>query len=68
MRVYVCIALVMSLVSIALPSDNSGDVFYEEVPPHHEGPQNIDEARARGKAEAKKDIKAGHFRVRDCAG
>ena len=37
MRVYVCIALVMSLVSVALPSDNSGDVFYEEVPPHHEG-------------------------------
>ena len=68
MRVYVCIALVMSLVSVALPSDNSGDVFYEEVPPHHEGPQNIDEARARGKAEAKKDIKAGHFRVRDCDG
>jgi hypothetical protein len=32
MRVYVCIALVMSLVSVALPSDNSGDVFYEEVP------------------------------------
>ena len=68
MRVYVCIALVMSVVSVALPSDNSGDIFYEEVPPHHEGSKNIDEARARGKAEAEKDIKDGHFRVRDCDG
>ena len=66
MNARIILTLLVAFTATVRATDNSGDVFYEEVPSRHGGPQSIEEARALGKAEAERDIKAGRFRVRDC--
>jgi hypothetical protein len=68
MRVYVCIALVMSLVSVALPSDNSGDVFCEEVPRITKDRKILMRPELAAKPRLKRTSKLVIFRVRDCDG
>jgi hypothetical protein len=66
MKVSVLLLLVASLGTLALGSDNSIEVTLEE--PHIVyvyGAEVYAATRARGRAEAEKDIKAGLFRVRD---
>jgi len=65
MKACIVLVLVASLGAFAGASDNSVEVTLEQ-PPVVYGPEVTAAARARGKAEAEKDIKAGHFRVRDC--
>jgi hypothetical protein len=57
-------AAFLASVSIAFAAGNSVDVTLEDgsVPP---GPRTIAEAEALGRAEAEKDIKAGHLCVKD---
>ena len=64
MKASVLLLLVASLGTLAPGSDSSIEVTLEE--PHIVyGPEVYAAARARGKAEAEEDIKAGRFRVRD---
>ncbi len=64
MKTCVLLVLVASLGTLARASDRSVEVTLEE-PRVVYGPEVYAAARARGKAEAVKDIKAGHFRLRD---
>ena len=64
MKACVLLLLVASLGTLARGSDNSIEVTLEE-PRVVYGPEVYAAAKARGKAEAEKDIKAGRFRVRD---
>ena len=65
MKACVLFVLLAGLGTFARGSDNSIKVTLEE--PHVDyGPEVTAAAQARGKAEAEKDIKAGHFRVCDC--
>ncbi len=63
-KAFALFVLVASLGTFARGSDNSVEVTLEE-PRVVYGPEATAAARARGKAEAQKDIKAGNFRVRD---
>ena len=61
-KAFALFVLVASLGTLARGSDNSVEVTIVEP---DVGPEAIAAARARGKAEAQKDIKASNFRVRD---
>lgn len=65
MKPLVLCILMVGFSVLVQASGNSVEVTLEDTPEHHEGPQDIPEARARGKADAEKDIKAGRFRVYD---
>jgi hypothetical protein len=62
MNLRLMFTFIVGITAIVHASEKSDDVFYEEVP---SGPQTIAEAKARGKDQAQKDIKAGRFRVYD---
>jgi hypothetical protein len=63
-KAFALFVLVASVGTLARGSDNSVEVTIVE-PDVVYGPETIAAARARGKAEAQKDIKVGNFRVRD---
>jgi len=60
------LVLVVAFAALVQANDKWVEVTLEDTPERFEGPQNIPQARARGQAEAKKDIKAGRFRLHDC--
>jgi hypothetical protein len=56
--------LIAAVSAAVLAADNSVEVTLEDGPAP-KGPRTIAEAKALGIAEAQKDIKAGHLRVKD---
>jgi hypothetical protein len=65
MRTLTFVMFIVGFSALAEARGNSVEVTLENTPEHHEGPQTIPAAREQGKADAEKDIKAGHFRVFD---
>ena len=58
--------VIIGFAALVQARDNSVEVTLEDTPEHFEGPQNIFDARAQGRAEAEKDIRRGRFHVKDC--
>jgi hypothetical protein len=65
MKPLVLCILVTGFSVLVQASGNSVEVTLEDTPERHEGLQSIPEAKARGKAQAERDIKTGRFRVYD---
>jgi hypothetical protein len=64
MRPLVIATLIAAISATVLAADNSVEVTLEDGPAP-KGPRTIAEAKALGIAEAQKDIKARHLRVKD---